>query len=325
VAQPSEAAPKIAFDKVVHDFGEVGAGKKYTGEFKFTNTGDGLLKITEVKKCCGVVTRLAKKEYAPGQSGVLQVDYSSARSASTMRRKLYVSSNDKQNPRVELTITAKIVPKVAYAPKRLKLEPRKENAGCPKITLTSVDKQPFSIKGFRSTGQSITADVDPSVEATEFVLEPKVDLEKLKGRSVGFISIDLTHPECSKVTISFNTLLRFEFRPRSIIVFNPEPEKPLTRKLSLVGNYGEEFEIASTSSKNGFVKVISQEKTAKGYQFEVEITPPPTDGTGRFNDVLYVNVGGGEKLSVTCYGRYRKPAPSLRQKTETSESGNPDK
>jgi hypothetical protein len=324
-APPREGAPKITFEKVAHDFGEVGAGKKYTGEFKFTNTGDGLLKITDVKKCCGTVVRLAKREYAPGQSGVLKVDYSSPRAASTMRRKLYVSSNDKANPKVELTISAKIVPKVAYEPKRLKLEFRKENAGCPNITLTSMDKQPFSIKAFTSTGASITADVDPSVEATEFVLEPKVDLEKLKSRSVGFISIALTHPECKKVTVSFNTLQRFAFKPRSIIVFNPKPEKPLVRKLSVASNYDEEFEIASTSSKNGFAKVLGQEETAQGYQLDVEITPPPADGTGKFMDMLYVNLEGGEKLSITCYGRYLKPRPPSRKKVETSETESPDK
>jgi hypothetical protein len=163
VAPVSEAAPKIKFDNVVHEFGEIAAGKKYAAEFKFTNTGDELLKITEVKRCCGVVTKLSKMEYAPGESGVLKVEYSSGRSTRVMMRRLYVSSNDKTNPKVELTIKAKVVPKVAYEPKKLNLVLKEENAGCPNITLTSMDNQPFSIKAFRSTGESITADVDPSV------------------------------------------------------------------------------------------------------------------------------------------------------------------
>ena len=304
VPQATEPAPKITFEKVVYDFGDVAVKKKYTGEFRFTNTGDGPLKITEVKRCCGTVTKLDKEELAPGESGVLKVVYNSGPNASVMRRKLYVSSNDKANPKVELTIKAKIVPKVAYEPQRMRLMLKGENAGCPNITLASLDNQPFSIKAFTSTGGSITADVDSSVEATKFVLQPKVDLEKLKSRSAGYINIGLTHPECAIVYIYFSTLLEFEFKPRSIIVLNPEPQKPLIKKVSLVNNYNEDFEVESTSSQNGLVKVLSQKKTANSYQFEVEITAPPADDTGRFSDMLYVNLKGGEKLAIKCYGRY---------------------
>jgi hypothetical protein len=59
--------PEIKFEKLVYDFGEVGPSAKHTGEFKFTNVGEGLLKITKVGRCCGVVTRLDKKEYEPGR------------------------------------------------------------------------------------------------------------------------------------------------------------------------------------------------------------------------------------------------------------------
>jgi hypothetical protein len=314
VPQAGEPAPKITFDNVVHDFGDVAPGKKNTGEFKITNTGDGPLKITEVKRCCGTVTSLDKEELAPGESGTLKVVYNSGSKASVMRRKLYVSSNDKANPRVELTIKARIVPKVTYEPQRIRFVLKDENAGCPNITLASLDNQPFSINAFTSTGGSITADVDSSVEATKFVLQPKVDLEKLKSRSAGNISIGLTHPECAKVYIYFSTLLEFEFKPRSIIVLNPEPQKPLIKKVSLINNYNEDFEVESTSSQNSLVKVLSQKKTANGYQFEVEITAPPEDDTGRFSDMLYVKLKSGEKLAIKCYGRYLEKRPSSGKK-----------
>jgi len=297
-------APEITFDKVVHDFGEVSALKIYKYEFKFSNTGDALLRIAEVKKCCGSAVTLDKQELAPGESGVLKVAYNSGRGSGAVRRQLHVISNDPANPRVTLVIKAMIVAKVAYAPKRILLVLNEENAGCPKITLSSIDKQPFSIKTFRSTGNCITADVDRSVEATKFVLQPKVDLEKLQKRSVGSVAISLTHPEMDRVNIYFSTLLRFKTTPRSIILFNPEPKKPTVKKVTVVNNYNEQFGVESTSSEKGFVKVLSQEKTDKGYQFEVEITPPPPDDTGKFTDVLYVNLKGGQKLSIKCYGKY---------------------
>ncbi len=303
-AQITEGSPRITFDKTVHDFGEVAAGKKYTGEFKFTNTGSGVLKITDVKRCCGTLTTLSKEELAPGESSMLTVVYNSGRGSGLMNRHLQVSSNDETNPEVALTIKARVVPKVDYEPQRINLVLDKENAGCPNITLTSLDKKPFSVKAFQSNGESITADVDPSVEATKFVLHPKVDLGKLAKRPAGFVAISLTHPELDTVTIYFSTLARFQITPASIILFNPKPQKPTVKKISVVSNYDEEFEIESTSSEKGLAKVLSQQKVNKGYQFDVEVTPPPPDQTGRFSDVVNVQLKDGEKLSIKCYGRY---------------------
>ena len=302
--QAPETAPKITFENTVYDFGEVGTEKKYTGQFTFSNTGNAPLRITDVKKCCGAVVTLDKKELAPGESGVLKVEYNTARGAGAMMRQLHVNSNDQTNPDVTLTIKARVVPKVDYEPKRINLVLNKENAGCPQITLTGLDNKPFSITGFQSTGESITADVDPSVEATKFVFQPKVDLEKLQRRSAGFIAIDLTHPELNRVTIYFSTKVRFQTTPASIILFNPAPQKPTVKKISIVSNYGETFEVESTSSQKGFARVLSQKEIPNGCQFEVEVTPPALDGTGQFTDVLNVQLKGGEKLAIKCYGRY---------------------
>jgi hypothetical protein len=292
---------------MVHDFGKVAPRRKHAGEFKFTNTGNGLLTITDVKKCCGVVAELDKEKVAPGESGILKVEYQPGRRAGTMIRRVYVSSNDPMNPKVALTIKAKIVPKVAYEPQRLKLLLKGEDAGCPNITLTSLDNQPFSIEAFKSTGDCIVADIDPTVEATKFSLQPRVDLEKLQTRSQGIIYISLTHPQCEKVSIFFSTLPRFQITPTNIILRDAEPEQPIMKRISVFSNYGEDFEVGSASSKKGLIKVVNQEKIRDGYQLDVEITPPAKADAERFRDVLSVNLKGGEQLSFTSMGfRSRK-------------------
>jgi len=304
--QAVQEAPKIMFESTVYDFGEVAAGKKYNGQFEFTNTGNGVLKITDVKRCCGAVVTLDKKELAPGESGTLKVDYNAGLDSGPMLRLLRVFSNDETNPKVDLTIKAQVVIRVDYKPQRIDLFPNKENAGCPKITITSLDNQPFSIKTFQSTGESITADFDPLVEATEFVLEPKVDLEKLKNRPAGFVAITLTHPELDNISIYFNTQQRFKTIPTSIMLINPWPQEPSINKVSVVSNYGEDFDIESTSSEKGMAKVVSQQPIAGGYRLEVEITPPPPDETGKFTDVVNVRLKGGETLAIKCYVRYSR-------------------
>lgn len=296
--------PQITFENTVYDFGEVSSSKKYMGQFRFKNTGRGVLKITEVKKCCGAVVTLDKEELSPGESGTLKVEYSSGRRAGLVAKQLHVSSNDETNPEVTLTIKARIVIKVDCQPSNINLVLNKKNAGCPKITIRSLDNQLFSITAFQSTGQTISADIDPSVEATEFVLEPKVDLYKLQKRSMGLVTISLTHPELDKVNIYFRTKQRFQLTPTGITLLNPRPQEQSTNKVSIVSNYDEDFEIESTSSEKGTAKVVSQLTIPGGYRLEVEITPPPPDKTRSFEDVLNVNLKGGETLAIKCYVRY---------------------
>ena len=302
--QATETKSEITFEKTIHNFGEVSSSKKYTGQFKFKNTGSGVLKITDVKKCCGVVVNLDKKELVPGESGTLKFDYNTGRSSGLMSRQLRVYSNDKTKPKVALTIKAQVVIRVDYQPQKIDLLLNKDNAGCPNITIRSLDKQPFSIKSFQSTGETITAEVDPSVEAIRFMLEPKVDLEKHQKRSFGLVTISLTHPELDKVNIRFTTKKRFQLKPSGVFLLNPRPQKPSINKVSIVSNYDEDFEIESTSSEKGTAKVINQRVIAGGYRLEVEITPPPPDETRSFEDVLNVHLKGGETLKIKCYVRY---------------------
>ena len=306
--KPAKPAPGITFEKVVHDFGEIGPGAKNVCEFKFTNTGESLLKITKVSKTCGCTPyTLAKKEYAPGETGTLKVKYNASKRAGRVARTLYVYSNDKARPKIKLTIKARIMQKVDCKPKKLNLLLKEENAGCPEITLTSLDGQPFSIKRFRSSGNSITADVNSSAKATKFVIEAKVDIEKLRKRLNGRIDISLTHPESKTVTIPFETLPRFKISPPSISILEARPQKPITREVWILNNYGEDFEVGSVSSKKGIIKVLSQEKIDNRYKFELEITPPAAEGkTKTFSDVFFVNIKGGGKLEVACRGFYAK-------------------
>jgi len=299
-------APEITFEKTVHDFGEISPSTNQQCEFKFTNTGSGILKITNISRTCGcTVHTLAKKQYAPGESGTLKVRYYAGKYPGTVNKHLTVSSNDKKNPKVTLAIQATIVPKVKYEPQRLSLLLKKENAGCPEITLTSIDNKPFSISRFMSTANSITADIDPSVQATKFVLRPKVDVETLKKNLNGRIDISLTHPQCNKISIYYSTVPRFKTNPPSILILNPQPNKTIQRDVWILNNYGEEFEIASVSSKNKLIKVISQQKVRNGYQFKLQITPPALEGKPRFfSDEFIVNIEDGELLRIYCRGYY---------------------
>ena len=307
-APVEKSGPQIKFEKKVHDFGVLPPDTWYVCEFEFTNTGDEPLKLGKVKSTCGcTIPKLSKNQYEPGESGVLRVKYHSEKKPGQVTRHIIVPSNDKDNPRITLTVVANVELKVKYEPKTLELVLDKDNAGCPRITLKSLDAREFSIKRFKSTLDCITADYDPSVKAVEFVIEPKVDMEKLKMRLHGSLNIDLTHPGCKTINIPFKTLPMFKLSPPSIVIFDADPQQPIRKQVWLKCNYARSYKVESASSQKGIIKVLSQEKVGDRYRFELEITAPPATGKPKlFSDVLSIKMQSGEKVNLVCRGFYSK-------------------
>lgn len=315
-------SPKIDFEKEEHDFGNVGPGTNNLCEFRFTNTGNGTLKIGEITKTCGCTPfSLEKNEYAPGESGTLKVNYLSEQLRGQTTKHLIINSNDTARPEVTLAVKANIMIQVDHEPKTLNLLLKQENAGCPQLTLTSIDNQPFSITSFKSTANCLTADYDPSEKATKIVLQPKVDMEMLEKTMNGRIEIGLSHPECKTISINVNTLPKFKIIPRSIVVRGTASNQPIVKKLRILSNYGENFDLESTWSGKGIVKVLNNSFVRDGYELELEIKPPASKNTKRiFTETFFVKTKEGIQIEIPCNVFYSKTIPAiLTAKTKDEE------
>jgi hypothetical protein len=303
--EPTKKGPRIKFEKVVHDFGNVAPKSSHRCEFKFTNVGDDVLKLRQPASSCPcTVGKLDKLEYAPGESGVLRVTKFRLKTPQGLNQQpLYITSNDKSNPRVKLIVKARAVPKVAYEPKKLKLLLNNDtNDEIPEIKLTSLDGRAFAVKSFRATTSAITADYDPSLKATSHVIQPRINAKKLQKRLKGRVTIRLTHPGCDSITIPFDVMPQFKLQPSSITIFDAEPEKPVRREVWVLHNYGRDFEVGSASTEKGIIEVLNKEKVGNRYKFTLRITPPADARKGRFADVFYVKIKDGTKLKVDCNG-----------------------
>lgn len=313
--------PKMEFEQEVYDFGSVGPGTNNLCEFKFTNAGNATLKIGEITKTCGCTPfSLEKKVYAPGESGVLKVNYFSEQQRGQATKTLVIHSNDTARPDITLSVKANIMVQVDYEPKTLNLMLNQENADCPELTLTSADEKPFSITSFKSTSNCITADFDPSLKATKFVLQPKVDMAILEKTMIGRIEIGLDHPDCKAISVSINTLPKFKFVPRSLVLRGMATKKPIVKKLRILNNYNEDFSLDTVWSNNGTIKVLSNTEVPNGYELELEITPPASKDTKRiFTDTFHVKTKNGLQLEVPCNVFYSKKAPASLTTTKDEE------
>lgn len=324
--QTTGGTPKIEFKATTQNFGDIGPETAHTTKFEFKNAGNAPLRILRIKACCGSVTRGVKvgQEFAPGESGALEVEYRPGNYPGPQSRNISMDTNDPEQPTSSLTIKLNVVYKIEHSPNAVSLFPRKDNAACPPITIKSIDGQAFSIKGFRATANTLTAEFDPNAKATEFVLKPKADAEKLARNNRGQIVVTMDHPECASITIPFDVIPEFSITPQQLTLFNVKAGQPVQRDVWIMSNYGEDFEIESTSSQKGTVKVIETKKipaapaadaaaaTPAGgmkngtrYQLRVEVTPPAQeDKRTILSDILEVKIKGGETVTIQCRGIY---------------------
>lgn len=102
--------PVIEFDKKEHDFGEIEAKAAQETVFKYKNTGDAPLVITEIKSSCGctIPQDWSREPLAPGDSGQFTVKFSGAGS-NKITKTITVSANTEKGSEV-VKISAFIKP-----------------------------------------------------------------------------------------------------------------------------------------------------------------------------------------------------------------------
>ncbi len=99
---------KISFTEDTVDYGTIAKGSDGVREFKFTNTGDAPLIISDVKSSCGcTVPKKPDGPIAPGASSSIQVKYDTNR-VGPIRKTVTVTSNASE-PMVALKIKGEVV------------------------------------------------------------------------------------------------------------------------------------------------------------------------------------------------------------------------
>ena len=107
---------RIAEDDLVYNSdGTIENGADGNREFKFTNTGDAPLVITNAKGSCGcTVPTWPRTPIAPGASDVIKVRYATNRTGG-FSKTITLTTNAVNSPSVRLRIKGTVKPKVEEA------------------------------------------------------------------------------------------------------------------------------------------------------------------------------------------------------------------
>ncbi len=103
----------IKFDETTHDFGKVKEEVNYASyTFKFKNTGDGDLKLLNVRASCGCTTPSYSREpIKPGEQGEIKVKYHTTRRPGAFRKSITITINNPDHPNSVIFIKGFVIPK----------------------------------------------------------------------------------------------------------------------------------------------------------------------------------------------------------------------
>ncbi len=105
--------PVIAWEKSTFDFGDVPQGDKVEHNFKFKNTGNEPLIITNVQVTCGCTTPKgwARDPIAPGQSSEITIAFNSLGKFGKQNKVVTVVSNASNPEAGQISFSANVIEK----------------------------------------------------------------------------------------------------------------------------------------------------------------------------------------------------------------------
>jgi len=105
--------PVLSWEKSNHDFGDVIQGDKVEFTYKFTNTGNEPLIITNVQPSCGCTLPKSwpRNEIMPGQTGELVIAFNSSGKFGKLSRVTAVVSNAVNEEAKEIKFSANVIEK----------------------------------------------------------------------------------------------------------------------------------------------------------------------------------------------------------------------
>ncbi|MEK6783237.1 MAG: DUF1573 domain-containing protein [Bacteroidota bacterium] len=105
--------PVVAWEKSTHDFGDMAQGDKVEHAFKFTNTGNEPLVITNVEVTCGCTLPKSwpRDPIMPGNNGEIVVAFNSAGKIGKQNKVVTVVSNASNPDGKQIIFSANVLEK----------------------------------------------------------------------------------------------------------------------------------------------------------------------------------------------------------------------
>jgi hypothetical protein len=222
--------PKIDFYTNVYEFGRVKAGDPVKYTFYFTNAGNALLELTDVRPSCGCTTAGEwSKKVEPGQEGHIPVQFNSANFNGQVFKTVTVSCNDKQKPSTVLQIKGTIWKPIELTPQYsvLNISPDAPNASAT-VKIVNNMEDPLAVFSPELSNPSFTAELKTNTPGKEYQVTISTSASLSAGNTQGKVTLKTSSTNTPVLDVPFwaNAQPALMVIPQQITL----PQAPLTAK-----------------------------------------------------------------------------------------------
>lgn len=170
------APPSLTCDQPVKDLGSVQRGDRVVHTFHLRNAGTATVHLKEVIPSCSCTTApLTRKDLAPGERLELQATFDSRTFQGPVQKSLVVTSDDPEQPVLQLELKAVVRPRILGLPEVLRLPGRRASGEAPaRLELRRSDGTPLKVLGAALKGvPALEVEVVPEPPAVALLLHPR--------------------------------------------------------------------------------------------------------------------------------------------------------
>lgn len=183
--------PRIHFASLVHDFGKMKGGEVAKHTYVFTNLGDQLLEVTEVRASCGCTTAGEwSRKVDPGQTGSIPIEFNSGSFSGPVAKSITVTCNDRSQPTVALQLKATVWKPIEVTPQFATLNVTAESpSNSTTVRIVSNEEAPLALFSPESDNPAFSAELRTNQAGKEFQLIVKTVPPLPAGRVQGQITL----------------------------------------------------------------------------------------------------------------------------------------
>jgi len=328
-AQPTATSygptdPILTFDAETKAFGNISDDKEVTHEFKFTNTGKGTLNITNTQGSCGcTVPALSKREYAPGESGVISVKYNPHNRRGKQHTTVTVTSNDPVRASVLLNVDSVVVPQIQHDPQIVNFGTVNKGGTATQTVTVSSRIPDLRVTQVTSNNPKIIVKLEESIkgqldgtEVTQFPITITVDPSIEVGQIQNQISIMTTDgARALSVQAMGEVVGDILASPNRVQLGGVAPAQAMTTQVRLSARNGKPFKIvnveeapASGAKIYGTPSITTDESvTPPAYVITFTGTCPNTTGGLRGDFIVTTDLPDEKTMRVPYFGFIKAP------------------
>ncbi len=211
-------APKLVPVEAIKDVGKVAKGEKIKVDFELRNEGSVELVLSDVRPTCGCTVASFDARIAPGAVGKIHAEMDTVDFSGAIAKTITVLSNDPVQPRITLTIKARVEPQITSNPGYARFVYVQNQAPVTvKQWLWSENFPDFKVLAVKSPYKFIQAQFRPATAeerrpdapaTNQWIVETTVQPDAEVGALRDFLVVETNHPKQKELRLAITGFVR---------------------------------------------------------------------------------------------------------------------